>query len=250
MEKKTKDVMWSERTVAEIVTENHLTAETFEKYGIDFCCGGNKTLKQACKERGINIEEIEKELKQVHQKTEEPKDLNQYDKWELDFLADYIINQFHSYTKDTIYRLRDIIDKVANVHGERHPETLKIRQIWHELSGELIKHMQKEELLLFPYIRQLVRAKREGTKPKPPVFGSINNPVKVMEAEHKHTGDCLGEISTLSNGFNPPEDACPTYRTVYERLKEFDRITKMHIHLENNILFPRAMRLEEELGNT
>ncbi len=135
MDKKAENTEWLERTVAEIVTENHLTAEIFEKYGIDFCCGGNKTVKQACKERGIKIEEIEKELKQVHQKREELKDLNQYDKWELDFLADYIINQFHSYTKDTIHRLREIVDKVANVHGERHPETLKIRQIWYELSG-------------------------------------------------------------------------------------------------------------------
>lgn len=234
-----------QKTIGEIVAADYRMAEIFEKYGIDFCCGGQKTVRQACEERGISVEKVIQEIKRKTQETGEVP--NQYDKWEPDFLADYIVNQHHTYTKDMSLKLRWIIERVAKVHGEKHPETHKIGQLWYKLSGELAKHMQKEELLLFPYIKRLVEAKKDGVTLKPPVFGSAYRLIHEMELEHKSTGDCLTRIKVLSNDFTPPKDACNTYRILYAYLKEFDKNTRIHVHLENSILFPKAVHLEERI---
>jgi regulator of cell morphogenesis and NO signaling len=234
-----------QKTIGEIVAADYRMAEIFEKYGIDFCCGGQKTVRQACEERKISVERVIQEIEQRAQEMGEV--LNQYDKWEPDFLADYIINQYHTYTKDMSLKLGGLTERVVKVHGEEHPETHKIAHLWYKLSGELAKHMQKEELLLFPYIKRLVEAKKERAMLKPPVFGSAYQLIQEMELEHESTGDCLAQIKVLSNGFIPPEDACNTYRVLYSHLKEFDKNTRIHVHLENNILFPKTIQLEEQI---
>ncbi len=170
-----------------------------------------------------------------------------YDQWALEFLADYIVNQFHLYTKKMLPQLSETIETVAQVHGESHPETRAIAVLWPEVQGELAQHMQKEELLLFPYIKRLARVRAEGSMPPVPPFGSARDLVEAMEAEHDETGDALRKIAVLSNNYTPPEDACPTFQTLYALLREFDAATKKHIHLENNILFPKTIELEETI---
>ena len=234
----------AEKTVGELVAADYRLATVFNKYGIDFCCGGSKPAGQACAEHGVDLETVLQEAAQV---TETPGINEQYDQWALDFLADYIVNQFHVYTKGKLPELSEYVETVAAVHGEAHPETNVIAALWPNVKGELAMHMQKEELLLFPYIKRLVQHPAgNGTLPAPP-FGSARQLIEAMEAEHDATGHALEQIEKLSNGYTPPEDACHTYRTLYAQLSEFTAATKKHIHLENNILFPKAIQLEEEL---
>lgn len=231
----------AEQSVGSWVTADYRLAAVFEKYGIDYCCGGQKPVGQACAEQGISPNNI---LREVAKITEMPGSGERYDQWSLDFLADYIVNQFHLYTKKILPRLSETIETVAQVHGESHPETLTIAALWPEVQGELARHMQKEELLLFPYIKRLVRSQAEVSAPSLPPFDSAQKLIETMEKEHDETGDVLHKIATLSNNYTPPEDACPTFHTLYALLKEFEAATKKHIHLENNILFPKTIELE------
>lgn len=231
----------AEQPVGAWVTADYRLAAVFEKYGIDYCCGGQKSVGEVCAEHDVSPNTI---LKEVAQVIEAPGSGERYDQWSLDFLADYIVNQFHTYTKRMLPQLSESIETVANVHGETHPETRTIAALWPAVRGELAQHMQKEELLLFPYIKRLVRGQAEGNTPSLPPFGSARELVATMEAEHDETGDALHKIATLSNNYTPPEDACPTFQTLYALLKKFEAATKKHIHLENNILFPKTIELE------
>lgn len=237
----------ADQSVGSWVTADYRLAAVFEKYGIDYCCGGQKPVSQACAEQNVSPDTI---LQEVALVTKTPDSGERYDQWALDFLADYIVNQFHLYTKKMLPQLNDLAETVANVHGEAHPETRTIAGLWTGVMGELAKHMQKEELMLFPYIKRLVRSQDEGNVPPVPPFGSVRELVETMEAEHDETGDVLHEISALSNNYTPPADACHTYQTFYALLKEFDEATKKHIHLENNILFQKAIELEETLRSS
>lgn len=234
----------AEQSVGDWVTVDYRFAAVFEKYGIDYCCGGQKPVAEACAEKDVSPEQLHREVAQV---VAAPGSGERYDQWALDFLSDYIVNQFHLYTKEMLPQLSDYIETVVNVHGETHPETRTIAALWPAVRGELAQHMQKEELLLFPYIKRLVRSQTEGSVPPVPPFASARELVETMEAEHDETGDALHEIAVLSNNYTPPEDACPTFQTLYALLKEFDAATKKHIHLENNILFPQAIELEETI---
>lgn len=235
----------AEKTVGEIVAADYRAAEVFNTYGIDFCCGGQRPLGEACAEQGVPLEEVLHELKQATRAAGGP--FERYDQWALDFLADYIVNQHHAYTRQMIPRLREFAATVADVHGDSHPETRAIAQLWHEASGELAAHMQKEELRLFPYLKQLVQGQKKGRPPAAPAFGSARELIQEMEADHEATGDHLAQVEALSNGFSPPPDACNTYQALYAYLAEFDASTKKHVHLENNILFPKTIDLEEQL---
>lgn len=232
------------KMVGEIVAADYRTASVFDKYGIDFCCGGQTSIDAACRESGVSLESVLQDLERVEQA---PGLVEQHDQWALDFLADYIVNQFHNYTKDMLPRITEYVETVANVHGATHPETVTIAELWPGVKGELAMHMQKEELLLFPYIKRLVHSEAEGTAPKKPPFGSAEDLIVQMEEEHDNTGSALGEMERLSDGFTPPADACPTFQTLYAYLKEFDAATKKHVHMENNILFPKAIALERSL---
>lgn len=234
----------AKQSVGSWVSADYRLAAVFEKYGIDYCCGGQKPVEEACAEQGISPDTI---LQEVTHITEATDHAERYDQWALDFLADYIVNQFHLYTKQMLPQLSETIETVADAHGESHPETLAIAALWPDVQGELAQHMQKEELLLFPYIKRLVDSQAEDEIPPVPPFGSAHELIEAMEAEHDETGDALHKIATLSNSYTPPEDACPTFQTLYARLKEFDAATKKHIHLENNILFPKAIELEETI---
>ena len=235
----------NEATIGEMVTSDFRKAEVFKKFGLDFCCGGKKTLTEACREKGLDVVQIEKELKTI---LEAPSNSWQdYNNWGLSFLADYILNTHHNYVVQSIPVIIEYTQKVAKVHGENHPEAIEIANDFMTIANELKSHMMKEEGMLFPYIKQLAEAKKNGTAVGAPGFGTIQNPIRMMEMEHEEVGNVMENINKLANGYNPPEDACTTYRLAYAKLKEFEDDLHQHIHLENNILFPKAVALEKDL---
>jgi regulator of cell morphogenesis and NO signaling len=167
--------------------------------------------------------------------------------WEPDFLVDHIINNHHQYVRRMIPVISLHADKVASGHGKNHPETIQIADLFLAIREELQNHMMKEERILFPYIKQLHYAKKNNGQITPPPFGTIKNPIRMMEAEHQSAGDAMHKIRELSNDFTFPPDACNTFKALYSELKEFEEDLHKHIHLENNILFPKSIKLEEEL---
>lgn len=232
------------KTVAEIVTENIKTADVFKKNGIDFCCGGHVSVQEICAKKGVDYSKIKEEILNVGKTPSTGHDFNS---WDIDFLADYIVNTHHKYVTEANQLIIEYSDKVAKVHGHHYTETVEINHLFHELANELNAHMKKEENILFPFIRAIGKAKKEGTPLSPPPFGTIQNPINMMEMEHTGAGDILRKIAELSNNYTPPADACNTYRALYHSLEEYQNDLFQHIHLENNILFPKAIKFEQEL---
>jgi regulator of cell morphogenesis and NO signaling len=233
-----------EKTLAEIVTDNIRSAIVFEEYGLDFCCKGNRSLKEACSDKNINMQKVVNELTNLSHNgngKENPND------WQLDFLVDYIINNHHQYVRRMIPVITLHADKVASVHGKNHPETLRIADLFLAVREELEMHMMKEERILFPQIKQMVLTQKENSQFFQPPFGTIQNPIRMMEFEHTSAGDALSQIRELSNNYTHPEDACNTFKALFSELKEFEEDLHKHIHLENNILFPKSITLEAEL---
>ena len=232
----------SKFTVGEIVTKNFSTASVFSKYGIDFCCGGNKTLEDACKEQSVDIAELQKELDEAAQNKGESIDFNS---WSLKLLADYIEETYHTYIKEKTPVLLQLLKKIIAVHGERHPELLKINELFSQSAMALSMHLQKEEQILFPLIRQISDASKSGHPLEESHCGSVRNPIAVMMDEHDTEGERFEAISKLSGKYQTPADGCNTFRATYEALEEFEQKLHEHIHLENNILFPKAIELEK-----
>ncbi len=233
----------NEKTLAEIVTDNIRSAIVFEEYGLDFCCNGKRSLQEACAEKNIEVGKVVKSLNELSTN----KNSEKYNEWASDFLVDHIVNHHHQYVRRMIPVISLHTDKVASVHGENHPETKQIADLFLAVRQELESHMMKEERILFPYIKQLHYAKKNNEQITPPLFGTIKNPIRMMEAEHQSAGDALHKIRELSNDFTFPPDACNTFKALYSELKEFEEDLHKHIHLENNILFPKSIKLEEEL---
>lgn len=229
-------------TLAEIVSENIHSAIVFEEYGLDFCCNGKRSLREACSEKNIDVDKVVKGLNESGTNINSEK----YKEWAPDFLVDYIINNHHQYVRRMIPVISLHADKVASVHGKNHPETIRIADLFLAVREELQNHMMKEERMLFPYIKLLYSAMKNNQQVTQPPFGTIKNPIKMMEAEHESAGNAMNKIKELSNNFSAPADACNTYRALYSELKEFEEDLHKHIHLENNILFPDAIELEEE----
>ena len=234
------------KTVAQLVAENIKTAHVFKKYGIDFCCGGGISIDKACEKKKVDFSVLKEELLAVD---DAPK-AYEYNKWALDFLIDHILNVHHTYIEEAIPLIKQYANRVEEVHGHHYTEVIEINKLFTEVANELASHMKKEELILFPYIKHLFKYKEEGeTRITPPPFGTVNNPINMMEAEHENAGNIFKEISRLTNNYTPPEDACNTFRALYAKLEEFENDLHQHIHLENNILHPKAIRLEKELQN-
>lgn len=233
-------------TVAEIVAKDYRKAEVFKKLGIDFCCGGKKTLEKACREKGLDLLRVRKELEFSNSKANMAPSQD-YNRWELDFLADFILNTHHRYVIQTIPRIFEFTQKIARVHGDRHPELHEVANIFLSISDELNRHMCKEEQVLFPYIKNLAETSRNNMQLDPPHFGTIQNPIRMMEAEHEEVGELSFKLREITSDFTPPADACTSYRITFSILKEFEDDLFQHIHLENNILFPKAIELEKAL---
>jgi len=241
----TEQEAFEQLTLAQIVTKDHRAAGIFEKHNLDFCCKGNKSLSEACKENKLDAKEILAELQNGTISTNE--NSLRSNEWELDFLADYIINNHHQYVRNSIPIISAHAEKVAHVHGEHHPETIEINKIFSVVYKDLRQHIMKEEEILFPYIKYLVKVKNNGSKPERPYFSTIKNPINMMESEHTSAGDSLFKIRKLSDNYFLPSDACTTYSTYYKELKEFEEDLHKHVYLENYILFPKAIKLEEKI---
>lgn len=232
--------------IGELVAKDYRTASIFKKYGIDFCCQGNRTIGEACEKKNIDSELVVNDLNAITQARGE--NATDYKSWPLDLLADYIEKKHHRYVQEKTAEIIPYLDKICRVHGAHHPELFEINEHFNATAGELAKHMKKEELILFPIVRKLAKAKQEGSKMDAPPFGSIQNPINVMMDEHSTEGDRFRKIEELSNNYTPPQDACNTYGVTLGLLKEFEQDLHLHIHLENNILFPKAIELERELS--
>lgn len=230
--------------VKEVVRLNFKTAPIFQANNIDFCCGGNKSISEACIEAGVNTEQLIKKLEILTaQKDQDSEYINNLS---LQELSNYIVKRHHGYVHESIPILKKNLEKVCQVHGEHHPELFEINELFSSSAGNLTMHMQKEELMLFPFIQRLESAKKSNSPiPRSP-FGKVSNPISMMMEEHQLEGDRFDEISKLSNNYRPPEDACSTYEVTFKQLKDFEDDLHRHIHLENNILFPKAIELENE----
>lgn len=234
------------KTVGEMVAQDYRNASVFQRYGIDFCCKGNKSIDQVCEERSIPKEGLLRELEQIAQNTSEK--ASDYNSWPIDLLADYIEKKHHRYIEETTAQLKTYLEKICTVHGKQHPELFTVKELFFESAADLAVHMKKEELILFPYIRKMMLARKEKQDlPKPP-FGTIQNPIEMMKHEHDDEGDRFRKIAELTNNYTTPSDACNTYKVTFSLLKEFETDLHLHIHLENNILFPKAEQLENADG--
>lgn len=231
--------------IGELVAQDYRTASVFKKYGIDFCCQGNRTIKDACEKKKIDIQEVLNDLNKLT--NAQPEGTVDYQSWPLDLLADYIEKKHHRYVEEKIQEIKPYLHKICSVHGERHPELFEINELFNAAAGELAMHMKKEELVLFPFIRKMQKAKQENIKLEAPHFGTVQNPIQMMMNEHTTEGDRFRKIEELSNNYTPPQDACNTYSVTFALLKEFEQDLHLHIHLENNILFPKAIKMEKSL---
>jgi len=230
-------------TIGEIVAQDFRTAAVFSKYGIDFCCKGHRTLEEACKKKDIDEELLTTKLDEV-MKYKDNQAID-YKSWPLDLLTDYIEKKHHRYIEEKTPALILFLNKLCKVHGERHPELFEINTLFTHSAEDLASHLRKEELILFPFIRKMADAKIKQHYLEMPKFGSVKNPVSMMKEEHDAEGERFGEIAVLTNNYNPPADACNTYKVTFAMLQEFENDLHTHIHIENNILFPKAIQLEK-----
>ena len=233
----------AQKHIGEFVAEDFRTAAIFSKYKIDFCCNGGRTIKEACEKKEIDSNKVIDELEAIlNTSTNQTID---YKSWPLDLLAEYIEKKHHRYVEEKIPVLRQFLDKLCRVHGERHPELFKINELFTASASELASHMKNEERILFPFIKKMVKAKLENSTIQSPSFGTVENPIAMMKQEHDNEGDRFRQISQLTNNYNTPPDACNTYKVTFAMLEEFEKDLHLHIHLENNILFPEALKLEQ-----
>lgn len=233
----------SDTPVGEIVKTNFKAATTFQANKIDYCCGGNQSVSEACAKAGVEMESLIDQLEHVLRESDP--DAEYIDNLDLGVLADYIVTRHHSYVQKNIPFLKQNLDKIAEVHGANHPELVEVGDEFYQSAGELTMHMQKEELLLFPYVKQMEQAKKENKDLPSPSFGTVANPISAMMAEHENEGERYERISKLTNHYQIPEDGCTTYEVTLKQLADFEKDLHRHIHLENNILFPKAKILEE-----
>ena len=237
--------MKENQIIGELVAKDYRTASVFKKYSIDFCCQGNRTIQEACDKKNIDSKKVLEDLDTLVQTKSEA--TTDYQSWPLDLLADYIEKKHHRYVQDKTLEIQPYLDKICRVHGEHHPELFEIKNEFNASAGELAAHMKKEELILFPFIRKMVKVKQENSNVEAANFGTVKNPIQMMMDEHTVEGNRFRRIEELSNNYTPPLDACNTYRVSFALLKEFEQDLHLHIHLENNILFPKAVEIENDL---
>jgi len=230
---------YSETRVGKIVSRRPIAARVFEKYQIDYCCRGNTSLAEACKQQGVNVATVVEELEQLENANEKVPEQD----WtgaSLTELADHIVETHHRFLSTELPRISGLVEKVNNAHGMRKPELGEVVSTFESMRSELESHMIKEENILFPAIRMIESQNGQSAFP----FGSVANPITMMEHEHDDAGNALRRLRQLTDDFTPPSDACPTYRVMLESLHNLELDLHLHIHKENNILFPRVKELE------
>lgn len=229
------------RSIGEIVAADFRTATIFKKHDIDFCCGGNEILKTICTKKALALDTIIEELKAVQS---EPADRSQnYSAWSLSFLADYIVNTHHTYLKENDEQIAAYARKIAAAHGAHHPEVIKIATIFDKITTDMAAHLKEEEEVLFPAIKRIDTAKINRTAPEENDLETIRLSLGKLLVEHEAIGNAVHEIHHLANSYFIPDDVCNTFVVTYQKLKEFEDDLHKHVHLENNILFPKAAQL-------
>lgn len=231
-------------TVGELAVGMPGATRIFEQMGIDYCCGGNRSLNDACQAARVPVEEVLSSLEQAHRSAQANAQTTDWQAASLTALTSYIVDKHHIFTKQELARLDQLLNKVCSVHGQNHPELLRLQTLFQCLSQELTPHMLKEEQVLFPYINRMEEAIRQQQAVTPPFFGTVRNPVRMMMLEHETAGELLREMRGVSGNYTVPPDGCISYQTLYQALAAFEEDLHQHIHLENNILFPRAQEME------
>ena len=233
------------KTVREIVFESPNATRIFEKLKIDYCCGGNRQLPEACAAAGVEVGEVVRLLEETSLADVQADGTKDFKSAPLIDLMTYIVDKHHVFTREELERIGALLDKVCSVHGQNHPELLALKPLFRELSNDLAPHMFKEERVLFPYITQLEEATTNNRPMPMPPFATVRNPVRMMMMEHDTAGDLLRKIRETTKDFATPPDACISYQTLYRAMEALEQDLHQHIHLENNILFPRAVEMEE-----
>ena len=231
--------------IGEIVAKDFRTAAIFKKYKIDFCCKGGRTIEEACTSKNIDLNSIYSEIENLPKNDGGSID---YNSWPLDLLADYVEKTHHRYVEEKTPIILQFLNKLCKVHGNAHPELFEINELFDASAKDLGAHLKKEELILFPFIKNMVKTKIQGDAMPQSSFGTVENPVNMMKHEHTVEGERLRRIGELTNEYTPPADACNTYKVTFAMLEEFENDLHQHIHIENNILFPKSILLEKELA--
>jgi regulator of cell morphogenesis and NO signaling len=229
------------RTVKDLAVQMPGAARVFEQFGIDYCCGGNIPLGEACGKAGLRLEEVLSSLENAQQ---EPAPAEDWSQGPLSALAGHIVEKHHAFTKAESSRLEALFAKVSAKHAARHPELTFMQVTFTAMANELRSHMMKEEHILFPYLAAMEKAVTEKRSLPPAMFGSVENPVRKMMQEHDSAGEALRALREASHGYIAPDDACVSFRELYGSLAAFETDLHTHVHLENNILFPRALEME------
>ena len=238
----------SDQTIKDIVVDDFRTAQVFKKYGLDFCCGGGRQLSEACEKKGVDMNRL---LADIDRLSDRQSGENNFKEWSPSFLIDYIINTHHAFVRSKLPEIKDYAQKVAKVHGKTYPALDDMLGIFLMLKDEMLSHLEAEEQVLFPYIKKMVEL-QSGSGDDMMKTGSGGGlgfqTIEQMEAEHQQAGKLMEQLSALSNGFTPPEDACTTFRIYFQNLEAFQDDLHKHVHLENNILFPKALDLEKRIN--
>ncbi len=234
------------KSIGDLALEVPHAIGILEKWQIDYCCKGGRSIEEACADAGVAVSELMHEIGNGRTTDE----ARQWQNETLKALKDYIVETHHLFTREIMETIRQLADKVAMRHGPNHPEVMQLQKIVHQMYDDLIPHMLKEEQVLFPFIEQMEAAVGRGEEPPTPFFGTVRNPVRMMMAEHDAVGDLLRQARSTTNDYSLPEDACLSFRALYERLTDIEQDLHQHIHLENNVLFPRAASMEEGVRPT
>jgi regulator of cell morphogenesis and NO signaling len=228
-------------TVGDMVAADFRTAEVFERFGIDFCCGGRRSFNDACRIAAVDPGVVLKALNAISRRHPEGDDVAT---WPLDRLIDHIEDSHHAYVRRALPSIARHLMKLVEAHGSRHPELVTVGDVFAGMSEDLQQHMLKEERVLFPYVRDLVERQRTACGRISSPFGTVENPIRMMEREHREAAGALQVIRELTGGYAVPSDGCSTYAVCMAELAQFERDLHVHVHLENNVLFPQAVALE------
>jgi regulator of cell morphogenesis and NO signaling len=237
----------SETTVRDVALQIPESTRLFERLKIDYCCGGNQALADACATAGIDFGSVMQTLGEMTQPNSESTGIPDLRNASLPELIEHILNTHHVFTKSEMDRLDALTAKVINAHGTNHPELIQLGELFKRLCAELKPHMFKEEQVLFPYIIAMARAADQNQPGPFAPFGTVNNPIRMMLKEHDIAGEILRELRALTSDYSVPADACISYQTLYQALENFESDLHQHIHLENNLLFPKALEMENAL---
>lgn len=229
------------KSIGQYVAEDYRSAAVFERYGIDFCCGGQVSLASVCREKGLDSNVLEQELEEARSTPVLQSD--NYDAWELTFLADYIVNTHHAWLNESTKQIAAYANKIAEVHGDRHPEVIEIANLFEQIAADMEAHLREEEEVLFPAVKRLEDARKAKAEPATKDRTAIRDSLEKLHREHETIGDAVHHIRHLAKDYAMPADTCNTFAVTYHKLQEFEDDLHKHVHLENNILFLKAAQL-------